>query len=356
MSHYERRLAADKEEIRRRLAEVGDRVEEAIGGAVEALLTGDRGAASELILADLPINRETRAIDAICHAFVARHLPSAGHLRFVSSALRLTVILERIGDYAVTIAREAVQLTEPVPESVAGDIRRLSGESRDMLSQALRAFSGRDPELARETKPLGKVVGRTYDQMVRELLSLSEARPLKDLFALQSVYNKLDRVSDQAKNLCEETLFEVLGETKPPKIYRVLFVDARDTILGPLAVALARKAFSNSGRFESAGWQPGDAPATDLVNLAADMGLDLDPPSKLTTSRDALARHHVIVGLAPGTRARLPELPYQTALLEWSLPSLDGAESVRLGLQQIMQDLSNRITELMITLRGEEAS
>ena len=71
---------------------------------MHALLTRDRELAAEVILGDLPINREVRAIDALCHAFVARHLPSAGHLRFVSSVLRLNVELERIGDYAVTIA------------------------------------------------------------------------------------------------------------------------------------------------------------------------------------------------------------------------------------------------------------
>ena len=35
------------------------------------------------------------------HAFVAQHLPSAGHLRFVSSALRLHIGLERIGGITV---------------------------------------------------------------------------------------------------------------------------------------------------------------------------------------------------------------------------------------------------------------
>ncbi len=355
MSYYETRLAADKVAIRRRLAEVGDRVDRAVGDAVDALLARDQARASELILADLPINRETRAIDAACHAFVARHLPSAGHLRFVSSALRLTVGLERVGDYAVTIAREAVQLSAPPPESIASDVRRLCADARAMLAQALRAFSDQDAELARETKPLAKAVARTYDEMYRDLLGLEGERPLPDLFALLSVLNKLDRVADQAKNLCEETLFEVLGETKPPKVYRVLFVDARDTILGPLAVGLARKAFPRSGRFESAGWQAGDAVAPEVVKLAGELGLVVDAPRALQPSRDVLARFHVIVGLTPGVRAKIPELPFQTALLEWSLPPLDGAETVRLGLQQITHDLSGRITELMAALRGEGA-
>ena len=60
------------------------------GTPSRALLTLDRDLAYATVLGDKPINREIRELDRLCHAFVARHLPSAGHLRFVSSVLRLT--------------------------------------------------------------------------------------------------------------------------------------------------------------------------------------------------------------------------------------------------------------------------
>ena len=98
MSHYEERLQADLDEIRERVKAVGDEVIDAVGNACRSLLNVDRALAAETILGDLPVNREIRAIDQRCHAFVVRHLPSAGILRFVSSVLRLTVAIERIGE------------------------------------------------------------------------------------------------------------------------------------------------------------------------------------------------------------------------------------------------------------------
>jgi len=102
MNGYERRLAEDKREIRRRVVAVGERVRAAVEMSVESLLRGDRAECARVILGDLPINREVRSINKLCHAFIARHLPSAGHLRFVSAVLQMNIGLERIGDYAVT--------------------------------------------------------------------------------------------------------------------------------------------------------------------------------------------------------------------------------------------------------------
>ena len=139
MSIYEQRLDADKKEIRDRIAEVGRRVEQAMVDAVHALLTRDEPQAYATMLGDLPINREVRAIDKLCHGFVARHLPSAGHLRFISSVLRMNIALERVGDYAVTICRESVHLKSPPPPDLEGHIRGLADEAITYLRQAVRA-------------------------------------------------------------------------------------------------------------------------------------------------------------------------------------------------------------------------
>jgi len=94
---YEERLQRDLNKIRTSVAEVSEKVEHALRQAIKALLTRDRQLANETILGDLPINRAIRHIDRLCHFFVARHLPSAGHLRFVSAVLRMNIAIERLG-------------------------------------------------------------------------------------------------------------------------------------------------------------------------------------------------------------------------------------------------------------------
>jgi phosphate transport system protein len=353
MSRYEERLAADKTAIRERVAAIGERVEKAIADAVQTLIARDRPAAYRIVLGDLPINREVRAIDRLCHAFVARHLPSAGHLRFVSSVLQMNVALERIGDYAVTIAREAVQLTDDPPAEIAAELSALSTEVCGILRKAMKAFANQDADLARTAKPLARKVDRSYGHMLHDLINKGVGRPLADTYALLTVFSKLERVSDQAKNICEETLFELTGETKPPKRYRILFVDEDCTTLAPLAEALARKAFPQSGHYDCAGFAAGDGLSPELSALADEIGLDLSSvrPAALQTSREALEDYHVIVCLTPEAETHIPVVPYATVLLRWDLPPV----SAKSGLVSVGHQLADEIQALMVTMRGSEA-
>ncbi|MEJ2085406.1 MAG: PhoU domain-containing protein [Acidobacteriota bacterium] len=312
MSHFEERLERDLEEIRSRVRAVGQAVEAALKKAVHTVLSGDEEAASEVILGDLPINREIRSIDRLCHAFVAQHLPSAGHLRFVSAVLRLNVELERVGDYAVAIARETVQMSAAPAGSVARDIELISDQARRLLHQALQAFDSSNAELARGTKALAKQADKTFQKVFADLLLEGERGtwPLRDLFAFLVVINRLGRVSDQAKNICEDTLFAVAGEMKEPKTYRILFVDHRNAGLSQLAEAYASKAFGDYGQFSSAGWEPADriAPAVESFldnNNLTTSGL---MTKVLGRSVDDLSEYDVIVGLEGELRDQIPEV------------------------------------------------
>ena len=127
----------------------------------------------------------------MCHSFVARHLPSAGHLRFVSSVLRLNVALERIGDYAVAICtRVGAALREA---------RRRARSARDIdllarirtgacCAQAMKAFNeAGTPRLARGDHGHGKASWpRPSTVSSTDLLARGREaakRPIRDLFA-----------------------------------------------------------------------------------------------------------------------------------------------------------------------------
>jgi phosphate transport system protein len=88
MSHLEERLEHDLTEIRDHIAKMGSEVEKALDRAFRALANNDDKLAFKTILSDLPINRHMRQIDRLCHAFIAIHLPSAGHLRLIGRRAR----------------------------------------------------------------------------------------------------------------------------------------------------------------------------------------------------------------------------------------------------------------------------
>ena len=363
MSHYEERLEQDQQEIRSRVRSVSETVEEALKESIQTVLSGDEASAGKVILGDLPINREIRSIDGLCHAFVAQHLPSAGHLRFVSSVLRLNVELERVGDYAVAIARETVQLSARPTGSVARDIELIGDQARRLLHQALQAYNEGNAELARGTKMLAKQVDTTFQKVFADLLQEGEkgAWPLRDIFAFLVIFNRLGRVSDHAKNICEDTLFAVAGETKGAKMYRILFVDRGNDALSQLAKAFANKAFSEHGVFSSAGWQPADSvrPAVEVFMDQQKLDGQNLQTRTLGKSVDELAEYHVIVGLEGNLREHIPEVPFHTVLLNWDVgeipQELDQERSIAL-LEESLKKLSVESRELMETMRGKEVS
>jgi phosphate transport system protein len=356
MSHYEERLERDLKTIRGRVAEVGGQVDVAVRNGVNALLRLDRNLAAQTILGDHPINRATREIDRLCHAFVARHLPSAGILRYVSSVLRLTVVLERIGDYGVTIARESVQLTQPAPEGVARDIEMLCDQSLRMLRSAMQAFEEGSADRARGTKSMADQSGTVSAKVFHDLLREGEAgtRPVKDLFALLLVLNRLDRVSDLAKNICEEAIFVATGETKQPKVYRVLFLDEHNAFRSVMAEAIARKGYPDGGEYESAGWEPAAAVDSAVLAFLDARGHDLHDrkPRKLQPSLESLNEYHVVVSLAGDPTPHMEGVPYHTVVATWDVG--EGGKTDE-EMESLYHDLSTRIRDLMETLRGSRA-
>ncbi len=357
MSHYEERLQTDLDAIRDQVEAVGKAVTVAVQRASRSLLAFDRAEAAETILGDMPINRAIRAIDKECHLFVARHLPSAGVLRFISSVLRLTIGIERIGDYAAKMARETVQLSEPVSDIVARDVELMSEQSIGMLKQALRSFIDGDAEHARGTMGMAAQVDSSFERVWFDLLREGEekSRSIADLFALLTVFRRLERISDQAKNICEETVFAVTGKTKAPKLYRVLFVDGPNSCWSPLAEAVAAKGFPNSGAYASAGWAPADAIEPALEAFLESKGIPSRHarPVALPTTHDELDDYHVIVNLGTGLHGHLAERPFKTVLLDWDLAP-DGPVTDEV-LAEVHKQVAFKTRELMEKLRGEDA-
>ena len=252
MSHLEERLENDLNEIRGRVEKQAERVETAVANAIHALQTGNKKLAYATILNDLPINRTMREIDTICHKFIAVHLPSGSHLRLLSSVIRVNVELERIGDYAVTIARESAQLSKPPEGTMARELDRMASETMLMLRQSIRAFSDLNAEMGRSTKLLADQMESNLDSIYTEMMTNQDRGKVKDVLAVFVVFTQLKRVADQAKNLCEDAIFAVTGEQKAPKVYKILFLD-EDNSKSRMAEAIARRNYPESGEYTSAG-------------------------------------------------------------------------------------------------------
>jgi phosphate transport system protein len=356
-THYEERMETDLGEIKRKVRKVSDLVELQVQRAIEALLTGTVDFANQAILGDRQVNRRIKELDHLCHYFIVRHAPSAGHLRFVSAVLRLAVALERVGDYAGMMGREVVRLTAPPPGTIRRDIEMMGHQARHALSQALRAFHHGDAALAKTSLGQADQTDITLNTVIKELIETGEKRErsLRDLFALQRIVNLITRVAEQAENVAEQTIFATTGETRDRRVFRVLFVDERNDRSSQIAEAYARKAFPESGTYRSAGWSPAPAIDPKLIEFLDERGVDLRDavPKKLQPVSTFPEHHHVIVSFSPGAREHLGELPYRTTLLEWSTGVGPGTDADT--LEKLHQAVAVRVRDLMTTLAGPEA-
>jgi phosphate transport system protein len=358
MTHLEERLERDLKKIHDRVAKMAAQVQEAVKNAIRSIESSDARLAYATVLNDNPINRCMREIDKICLSFFAVHIPTGGHLRLLSSVIRVNIELERIGDYAVTIAREGAQLSEPPAGALRRELDRIGNETMLMLRQAIKAFTELNAEMAKATMVMANELEYDLNSVYAEMMGNAERDKVKEVLAVFVIFTQLKRVADQAKNLCEDTVFAVTGEQKVPKIFNILFIDEDNSCLGPLAEAIARKNHPKSGLYRSAGRKPAESLNPAMTAFLEKRGMDFSGAE--LTSLDQLTPHeisdqHIIISLQGDVSSYLSQIPFHTSALAWDPGAVPEAGDEQ-GFEELYRGLALQIKDLMELLRGEGAS
>jgi len=149
----------------------------AIIESVERLRQGDVQGARWLVAADRFINEKRFAIEKGALGLIATQQPMAVDLRVLASVLEIATELERMGDCAKGIALVCLMINgQPLIEPLV-DIPLMASTARQMLHEAVDAFSLRDAESARTIPACDVEVDRLYSQILRELLAPILASP-----------------------------------------------------------------------------------------------------------------------------------------------------------------------------------
>ena len=195
------------------LLKMGSMVEEALEKAMEALNNRDGVLASGIIENDDEINAMENLIDQQCLRLLALKQPMAMDLRYITMGMKINLGLERIGDQAVNIAQRTLLLVEePLLIKPLG-LNKLAGISGNMLRDSMDAFVNRDVKLAES-------VCRRDDEAeidsVRLVCDIMEHMTEDRSFVIQGVHftviaHNLERVADQATNICEDVVYMVEG-------------------------------------------------------------------------------------------------------------------------------------------------
>ncbi|CAM3364800.1 phosphate signaling complex protein PhoU [Halomonas lysinitropha] len=212
--HISRQFNQELDELKTHLMAMGGLVEKQVQDAVGALLDHDSSLAERVVANDRAVNDMQIKIDEECTQVLARRQPTASDLRLVLAVIRAASDLERIGDEASKIARNAIDLIE-ADNGNRGfvEVRMISEHVRRMVRDALTSFARLDTELALKLVHEDDEVDNEYRSAMRSLMTfmMEDARSISSVLSVMWILRALERIGDHANNLAEYVVYLVKG-------------------------------------------------------------------------------------------------------------------------------------------------
>jgi phosphate transport system protein len=210
MAIFDEELAA----LRERVLKLGYMVENAIRDSVKALVERDSDLAKEVIIRDHLINAQDVAIDEECVRLIALRQPMARDLRFITTTMKITTDLERMGDLAVNIAERAIELNEEPLLKPFVNIPKMAEISQSMVRDALDSFVTGCSRLPYEVIKRDDEVDDLTVRNFEELMSFMARDPKLIPLAIKRTYiaKYLERIADHATNLAEMIIYMCKGK------------------------------------------------------------------------------------------------------------------------------------------------
>lgn len=211
--HLSAALDLELQELNGRILRMGRVVDAQVAAAVDAFVRRNAAAARRVVAGDDEVNGLEREIDERCVRLLALQQPAASDLRFIAAVLKIVTDLERIGDFAVSIA-ESVATLDRGKLRVEQDLVALAEAALTVLRNALEAFVQRNVTEASATTsadtPVKAWVARLASELSDALVAGSTLVP--NALAILLVTKHLERVAQHATNLAEMAIYTERGE------------------------------------------------------------------------------------------------------------------------------------------------
>jgi phosphate transport system protein len=200
--------------LRERVLKLGCMVENAIRDSVKALVERDTDLAKAVIKRDHLINAQDVGIDEECVRLIALRQPMARDLRLITTAMKITTDLERMGDMAVNIAERAIELNEEPQLKPFVNIPKMAEITQSMVRDSLDAFvrgCSRLPyEVIKRDDEVDDLTVRNFEELLSFMIQDPKIIPL----AIKRTYiaKYLERIADHATNIAEMIIYMCKGK------------------------------------------------------------------------------------------------------------------------------------------------
>ena len=196
------------------LQEEGALVLRVLRGSLNALGQRDVELADDVIAFDDDVDRRYLQVEETIQSLLARQTPVATDLRLVLAMLHVNLHLERMADYAVTIAK----LTKLVAD-VEGDpmlmqtLQEMGDRAEEMTRVALDAFASRDLAAAESLVELDELIDRSNRRFVERVVEVVGEPGLREwVLRMVIVSRTLERIGDHAVDIGEQVAFLLTAE------------------------------------------------------------------------------------------------------------------------------------------------
>ena len=212
--HTDKYFEAELKELKEKILKMGGMVEEMIDRAQKSLFERDSNLAREILSCDPAVNRIELAIDNHCLELLARRQPAASDLRFITIGLRISKDLERMGDLAVDVGEQVIELNKEPQLKPFEDLPQIASKTKKMVKSALDAFVNRDPDLAERVCEADDEVDALKRKVFDDVVLIMQKNPSAVLRGVRLILvsRHFERIADHATNIAEEVIFMVKGK------------------------------------------------------------------------------------------------------------------------------------------------
>src|SRR5688500_11464930 len=214
MKKFEKEIGA----LQARVVTMGDIAQSMVSMTISAM-TDLKPVYQKVLESEDKLDRMQLEIDHEAVRLLTVYSPVAADLRFILSVIQVNMALERVGDQCVGVCHALDTAARQADAEMLPKLRDMGGLVEEMLRDAVKAFASRDAALARTTLSHDDPVDSLNDKIVKQVLTddtvrqaMTPARDLAGALTLILLARSLERMADQATNICESVIYMVKGD------------------------------------------------------------------------------------------------------------------------------------------------
>ena len=178
----------------------------------DILRTGDKEKALSIIELDEYVNHDEELINRRALEVLALLAPLASDLRKVIVGIKIATDLERIGDYAKSIARYVIK-NKPINEAYLPYVETINSSFLKFYDATMEVYRVKDVKKALELAKLDEEIDSTIAKLYNHLEKDNQDHEDRtNVVAFVSMLRNFERAGDHTKNILEHLIYEVTNQ------------------------------------------------------------------------------------------------------------------------------------------------